>query len=130
MSTRAVYSFKGDGQTHHVYVHHDGYPTGAADKFAATLKSGKIWGGDRFEADEFAAGFVAANKAHSGSVRLFKTQRAAADVEFAYTVWQDEKTMRLMVRAQSVDAWDEWKAKTIWTGTLAEFIETGAESAE
>ena len=39
MSTRAMYSFSDDLGTHHVYVHYDGYPTGAADKIAAALKA-------------------------------------------------------------------------------------------
>ena len=64
MSTRALYTFRsGDGsEEHHVYVHSDGYPTGAADKIVSALEY--AWPLPRYEADEFAAAFVAANKAY------------------------------------------------------------------
>ena len=40
MATRAVYSFTGFQSTSetHLYLHHDGYPTDAAWRFAATLR--------------------------------------------------------------------------------------------
>ena len=40
LATRAIYSFIGfPGQPeHHLYLHHDGYPTGAAWRFAETLR--------------------------------------------------------------------------------------------
>jgi hypothetical protein len=64
MSTRAMYTFRSaDGsEEHHVYVHSDGYPTGAAEKIVAALEY--AWPLPRYEADEFAAAFVAANKSH------------------------------------------------------------------
>lgn len=65
MSTRAVYTFIGcaefdRGERHHVYKHCDGYPSGAADAIAAAIPL--AWPLPRFEADEFAAAFVAGNK--------------------------------------------------------------------
>lgn len=60
MSTRAVYSFKDSDGTYHVYKHHDGYPTGAAQWLARAQTL--AWQLPRYEADEFAAAFVAANK--------------------------------------------------------------------
>ena len=81
MSTRAVYGFKDEHATHWVYVHHDGYPSGAADKFSTALKSKKCWQLPRFEADEFAAGFIAANKDRPGSVRLTSGPQAHGDIE-------------------------------------------------
>ena len=51
------------------YKHYDNYPSGAAD-FIENAKS-YAWDLPRFEADDFAAAFVAANKAKSGGeVRL------------------------------------------------------------
>ena len=38
MSTRAIYTFKGFGETHHVYKHHDGYLSGAAQWLEAALE--------------------------------------------------------------------------------------------
>jgi hypothetical protein len=61
MSTRALYTFKGDEGSFNVYKHHDGYPSGAAQ----TLKTAIDWFAwqlPRFEADEFAAAFCAAGK--------------------------------------------------------------------
>ncbi len=62
MSTRALYTFidPETKQSYHVYRHHDGYPSGAAQHIRAALAY--AWKLPRFEADEFAAAFVAANK--------------------------------------------------------------------
>jgi hypothetical protein len=64
MSTRGMVTFRSaDGsEEHHVYVHSDMYPTGAADKIVAALEY--AWQLPRYEADEFAAAFVAANKSY------------------------------------------------------------------
>jgi len=63
MSTRAAYTFQDDQTTVHVYKHHDGYPTGAADAINNALCY--AWPLPRFEADDFAAAFVAGNKVPS-----------------------------------------------------------------
>src|SRR4051812_43807301 len=65
MSTRAMYTFIEPEHTdskrgYHVYKHHDGYPSGAAQWIENALPH--AWKGGRFEADEFAAAFVAGNK--------------------------------------------------------------------
>jgi hypothetical protein len=60
MSTRACYTFIDETEEVHVYKHSDGYPTGAAEFIIAALEF--AWPLPRFEADEFAAAFVAANK--------------------------------------------------------------------
>ncbi|MEX1317287.1 MAG: hypothetical protein AB1Z22_09210 [Synechococcaceae cyanobacterium] len=41
MATRALFSFKGfpGVPVRHLYLHHDGYPTGAAWRFAETLRA-------------------------------------------------------------------------------------------
>jgi hypothetical protein len=66
MSTRALYTFKGETaeDTWNVYKHHDGYPTGAA----ATLKIAFdyfAWPLPRYESDTAAAAFCAAGKTES-----------------------------------------------------------------
>ncbi|MCT0213256.1 MULTISPECIES: hypothetical protein [unclassified Synechococcus] len=42
MATRAVYTFSGftGEQDHHLYLHHDGYPTGAAWRLSQALQLG------------------------------------------------------------------------------------------
>jgi len=68
MSTRGVYSFidndpewgMGDGRTYHVYKHSDNYPTRAAKSIKQALIF--AWHLPRYEADEFAAAFITANK--------------------------------------------------------------------
>ena len=72
MGTRAVYFFEerlNDDCYYGVYKHYDGYPQGAA----AHIEDAKAyaWPLPRWEADEFAAAFVAANKnPKGGEVRL------------------------------------------------------------
>lgn len=69
MGTRAIYIFEDDNEEVAAYKHYDGYPQGAAD-FIEEAKA-YAWELPRFEADEFAAAFVAANKDRKGGgVRL------------------------------------------------------------
>ena len=68
MATRAIYTFKDEDTTIHVYKHWDGYPE-AALKFIEKAIA-MAWALPRFEADEFAASFVAANKEQAGDIRL------------------------------------------------------------
>jgi hypothetical protein len=133
MSTRAIYTFKGFGEAHHVFVHHDGYPRGAAGYFGQTLEGGKIWGLPRYEPDEFAAGFVASVKDGGGNVRLASGRRAFGDVEYGYTVEPDKdcpSVLRLTVHA--CDFWgDKPKETELWSGDLWEFVAAqGAVLAE
>lgn len=116
MSTRAVYSFFSDGEKHHVYKHHDGYPSGAASCIAAAKDY--AWPLPRFEADEFAAAFVRANKDGGGGVRLMSsTRRFPGDIEYIYEI--DGLTgSPPIVRAYV--AHDGKKGRKIWEGTLAD----------
>jgi hypothetical protein len=116
MSTRAVYGFSDEHGIHHVYVHHDGYPIGAADKFSATLASGNAWPLPRFEADEFAAAFVAINKRHQGGVRLTSGPEAHGDIEYYYVVSQG-KTGHLYIEASTVNPTHQF-----FRGWLEDFI--------
>lgn len=95
MSTRAVFTFSDPetkGRPLLVYKHHDGYPSGAIHDLMRARDSGLSWQLPRFEADEFAAAFVAANKTQGGGVRLLGSgdwsRLAPSDVEFAYHVTQ------------------------------------------
>lgn len=122
MSTRAIYTFKGFGESHHVYKHHDGYPTGAARAFELALQN--AWGLPRYEPDEFAAAFVAANKPDAGGIRLAHKRTQYADVEYGYTIEPDKaiaSLLRLTITAP--DFWDGNRKETkLWSGALVDFI--------
>jgi len=113
MSTRALYTFKGETakDSWNVYKHHDGYPTGAAGFLQDTLKH--AWELPRYEPDEFAAAFCAATKQGGGGVR-FMPQGAplkvastnCSDIEYRYEIFQ-RPNQTLYIRAYAVNAWDK-----------------------
>lgn len=84
MSTRAVYTFKDSYSSHSVYKHHDGYPEGAQLWIRAAIPFS--WGGARFEAADFSAAFVAANKTSGGGVYLTKNHQAHGDLSYRYEI--------------------------------------------
>jgi hypothetical protein len=84
MGTRAVYTFIDYKDRHSVYKHFDGYPSGACGLIAKALK--QAWPLPRFEADEFAAAFVAANKQIAGGARLTTGPEAHCDLEYTYEI--------------------------------------------
>jgi len=84
MSTRAVYTFIDKENTFHVYKHCDGYPSGAIYSIQNALKL--AWELPRFEADEFAASFIAANKTRSGNVYLTKHYKNHGDLDYRYEI--------------------------------------------
>jgi hypothetical protein len=140
MSTRAIYSFKSADSADpviHVYRHYDGYPSGAVDWISAALKL--AWPLPRYENDEFAAAFVAANKDGPGSVRLISGKEPhefAADIEYLYEIEpRDEAAASenflqprgerkpgefLLVTVYATDFWGPQKIKKeLWQGPLA-----------
>jgi hypothetical protein len=128
MSTRAIYSFRDQSDTYHVYVHYDGYPSGAAAYFKRWLDSGLSWELPRFEADEAAAGFVAANKTGQGGVRLVKNRTDCVDVEYGYRIYQDDDN-RLCVQCVTANYWDSIYEEVIFDGDMDTFI-MNAEQVE
>ena len=82
MSTRALYTFTDDDGDFHVYKHHDGYPyyshaqSGHGGLVWINNAKELAWDLPRFEAHEFAAAFVAANKKDRGDVELVNTVAA------------------------------------------------------
>ena len=93
MSTRGLYTFKDADGAYTVFKHWDNYPTHwteyGAHRFIANALA-YAWELPRFEADEFAASFIAANKkAGGGDLRLLPADATNGDtlgVEFWYTV--------------------------------------------
>jgi hypothetical protein len=84
MGTRAVYTFIDEDERHSVYKHWDGYPRWACRFIANALTL--AWSLPRFEANEFAAAFVAANKKEAGDIRLTTGPDAHWDLAYAYEI--------------------------------------------
>ena len=129
MSTRAMYTFFEDDvpedERFNVYKHHDGYPSGGLDAIAFATQ--KAWELPRYEADEFAAAFVAANKNRSGGVNLLPSgdwkEVAPLDLEYRYEVWfgktkPTEESGSLNVRIYAISCTDWETEPPIWSETL------------
>jgi len=141
MGTRAVYTFFDgpDGPSYgpyHVYKHFDGYPAGAVSALENALPY--AWELPRYEADEFAAAFVAGNKPNNGgNIRLMAPQtrdmpaaeaaRAfAMDIEFRYEIRLIRDALHVTVF--DVNYWERIEEKQIFAGTLAK-MKVWAEKA-
>lgn len=121
MSTRGAYVFKDDDNKEYcLYKHFDNYPEGAATFLVNAM--GCSWDLPRFEADEFGASFIAANKSHAGDIRLTHKPEDHGDIEYVYEVSQ-AKNGQLIVRAYEVNFWgvDKQKAE-IFYGRMKEFV--------
>jgi hypothetical protein len=132
MSTRAIYTFSDeDTAPIHVYKHHDGYPYASYNRGEAGgllwIKKAKelAWELPRFEADEFAASFVAANKTESGGCRLITTEHPweyASDAEYWYKIKLAVPALDVWVDVYEVD-WSQNPTSTlIMEGSLSELI--------
>ena len=77
MATRAVYSFTGFPGTPecHLYLHHDGYPTGAAWRFAVALREAR-------DATAFFSAFLSTQP----KAEPLASPEQAADAEYLYLV--------------------------------------------
>lgn len=123
MGTRAVYTFTKGNEEFHVYKHYDGYPEGASQFLMAALN--KAWGLPRFEPDEFAAAFIAANKEDAGDIRLMPSgpieDIAPADIEYHYIVSQAPNG-QLIVKANSMNCWEGFSiVGQVFYGRLKDF---------
>jgi len=123
MSTRAMYTFKDEYETVHVYKHCDGYPEGGLSWIANARNY--AWQLPRFEPDDFASAFVAANKTRfdpkaeypvhaGGNVRLCNTSiqepwQMASDAQYHYVVYL--RGGMLWVEIHEVNWWDDDPAK-------------------
>jgi hypothetical protein len=85
MGTRAVYTFKDKHESFNVYKHYDGYPTEALESIKAAKEF--AWDLPRFEASDFAAAFIAANK-HPGGGNVYMTNsyKSHMDLEYRYEI--------------------------------------------
>jgi len=129
MSTRALYSFVDEHGSYHVYKHHDGYPSGALKAIAKALSV--AWQLPRFEADEFAASFVAANKDQGGGVCLTMGKRwqdaIAPDCQYHYTIRMRDG--ELYVICDEVSGWGaKPRQSLLQAGSLAHMSAWSAKS--
>ena len=109
MGTRAIYIFEDEHEEVHVYKHYDNYPLGAVD-FIENAKE-YAWELPRFEADEFAAAFVAANKSRTGGgVRLVNASFKDRDEMLEANHWCDYHYV--ISKHNSQDLWIEiWQSR-------------------
>lgn len=77
LATRAVYTFTGFPGAHgrHLYLHHDGYPTGAAWRFAEALREAP-------EPDSFLVAFLGTQP----NAEPIQNPEQTADAEYRYLV--------------------------------------------
>ena len=121
MGTRAVYFFEDDSGMYGVYKHYDGYPQGAAHHIEAAKEW--AWKVPRFEADEFASAFVAANKnKNGGEIRLIplfdhaSTRQVMEDhrwCDFYYLISYDSDVGDLVVEVFE-SFYEEDIGETVW----------------
>jgi len=117
MSTRATIEFVDEIHTKAcVYKHCDGYPSGIAQALTNALPL--AWELPRFEADEFAAAFIAGNKTSGGNLRVIQNPKKY-DRAFHYRVSFDNGSLTIKVWAIDFD--DKLKLKGTYTlATLAD----------
>ena len=115
-----------------IYKHMDGYPQGVQPMIEEALTL--AWPLPRFEADEFAASFVAANKTGSGDVRLVNPDDARHTwFDFVYVIRHMEGSDKLNVtvgHSTGTDELDRIKFEMHWTGDHTRVAEAYAEEED
>ena len=117
MGTRSVFTFKDDDETYSVYKHWDGYPEGAAEFLTKAIPF--AWELPRFEASDFAAAFIAANKlSGGGDVSLTINHEAHGDLDYFYEVFASDRNGQLIIRVYEVGH----NLEEIFYGRLKDFV--------
>lgn len=112
MSTRATYGFKNsDGVKHIIYIHHDGYPSGAACYFWKMLVHPSK--------GSYATQFIRAND----GAELTRNHECHGDTEFKYDL--DKCGDKLFLTAYESDWGGSDRVwKSIFAGTLYSFLDS------
>lgn len=116
MSTRAVLTIEDRaGNSFSVYNHSDGYPEGIALKLVETLQF--AWPLPRFEAMDWTAAFITANKPVGGG-GVYCTTGAAdhADLDYVYRIGM-AKNGQLIVECISII-----ENKVLFYGRIKDFV--------
>jgi hypothetical protein len=124
MGTRAVFTFKDDYGSHAVYKHWDGYPEGAVECLTKAIPFS--WGLDRYEACDFSAAFVAANKQGGGDVYLSTSAEDHCDLSYHYELTSAKTNGQLIIRASKAEyeCITDIAFKEIFYGRLKDFVDT------
>jgi hypothetical protein len=118
MATRSVFTFRDNLGSYSVYKHWDGYPEGAAEFLTKSI--GYAWKLPRYEASDFAAAFVSANKGSGGGdVYLTTNHEAHGDIDYVYVVSSSDRNGQLIVRVYEVND----KLEEIFYGRLKDFVD-------
>lgn len=126
MGTRAVFMFfhmNASNDAYSVYKHWDGYPEGAAEFMTKAIPF--AWELPRYEACDFAAAFVAANKKKGGDVFMTTGNDAHGDLDYYYEVMPSTRNGQLLIYAYSVDNNGE---SLIFEGRLKDFVDAHGSS--
>lgn len=121
MGTRAVYTFIDEHDRHSVYQHWDGYPRWACRFIANALPL--AWPLPRFEADEFAAAFVAANKQQPGNIRLTSGPDPHGDLAYMYEICCRDGQLHVRINQAGIAGY-----RLLFEGTLEAAQEFAATS--
>jgi len=118
MSTNALIYVTDDDGTYAIYKHWNGHPKGVKPMIERALEL--AWQLPRFEADEFAAAFVAANKPNRGDVRLVNPDRYDLTwFDYVYVIRHMEGSDKLNVTVGHCTGMDELNRITMemrWVG--------------
>jgi hypothetical protein len=119
MSTRATFEFKHKNYRAVVQLSSDGYPSGASIAISKALLL--AWKIPRFDAGEFAAALVAANKTGPGGAYIVKRWQDVPSAEFHYVITL--KDDRLNVAASSIANVepDRRRLARLFAGTFEDF---------
>lgn len=125
MGTRALFSFYDRSNQNgpvNVFMHYDGYPEGAIE--ALMNAKALAWDFPRFEANEFAAAFIAANKNRAGNFRIMPcgdpkviAPRFCSDIEFRYEIGPCLTTSP-WVSSYAVRAFAQYSETHLFSGSL------------
>lgn len=124
MSTRATYEFRDEWGSHTVYRHHDGYQRGGVQWIANAVPF--AWPLPRFEADDFAAAFVAGNKDGGGSVRLTSGRDAHGDTEYHYVIALKDRRLHVEIHGRGWTDAGRGDWKLLEEGSLHELLKKHA----
>jgi hypothetical protein len=111
MSTRATYKFYGKKPYLTLYIHHDGYPKGAAQYV-------QNWMGNDMENSPYLTveKFIRAND----KAEITQSHESHSDTEYRYDFIQDDEGWKVLVEERKWCGENDFEG--IWGGTLDEFV--------
>lgn len=126
MSTRAVYTFKNNRETFHIYNPRDGYPEGAIDFIKEVFEAES----PRCTFSDLATSFIVANKRPHSSTELTPHYDAHIDLEYRYVITKVKREKYFEVEKGNIvvsafektsACWDKPRYSLIFKGSLNEF---------